>query len=154
MACIIHWKKKRSHFDLKNWVTGGKKIRLVIPSNWRIFESNWLDIKSEIVLNILQLLWIPGWILVPPVTLLFRAKWLHFSFSVDLFQQFYCLLFRVNLCVSIYWSSFSTVSLVKFFLALKLTNCLYRLWIKSILLFKKTHKLTLNLIYLYASFTF
>ena len=32
-------KKQWSHFDLKSLVTGGTKIRPVIPSNWRIFES-------------------------------------------------------------------------------------------------------------------
>ena len=81
-------KKKWSHFDLKSWVTGGTKIRPGIPSNWRIFESNWLDIESQFwnqlstssqfYSNILQLLEIPGRILVPPVTQLFRSKWLHF----------------------------------------------------------------------------
>ena len=45
---VLHWKKKWSHFDLKSWVTGGTEIRSGIPSNWRIFESNWLDIESEI----------------------------------------------------------------------------------------------------------
>ena len=50
----IHWRKKLSHFDLKSWVTGGAKIRPGIPSNWKIFESNWLDVESqfELTLNI------------------------------------------------------------------------------------------------------
>ena len=39
--------KKWGHFDLKSWVTGGTKIHPGIPSNWRIFESNWLDIESQ-----------------------------------------------------------------------------------------------------------
>ena len=43
----IHRKKKWSHFDLKNWVTSGSKIWPGIPSNFRIFESNWLDIESN-----------------------------------------------------------------------------------------------------------
>ena len=43
----LHWKKKWSYFDLKSGVTGGTKIRPGIPSNWRIFESNWLDIESQ-----------------------------------------------------------------------------------------------------------
>ena len=43
----IHWKKKWSHFDLKNWVTGGTKIRPGILSTWRIFESNWLDVERK-----------------------------------------------------------------------------------------------------------
>ena len=44
----IHWKEKGSHFDLKSWVTGGIKIWPKVPSNWRIFKSNWLDIESQI----------------------------------------------------------------------------------------------------------
>ena len=39
--------KKWSHFDLKSWVTGETKIWPGIPSDWRIFESNWLDIESK-----------------------------------------------------------------------------------------------------------
>ena len=49
-----HWKKKWSYFDLKSWVTGGTKIRPGIPSNSRIFESNWLDILSQFDSNILH----------------------------------------------------------------------------------------------------
>ena len=76
-------KKESSHFDLKRWVTGGTKIRLRIKSNWRIFESNVLKIDS----NFLQLLGIPGRILVPPVTQLFRLKWRHFFFLLgNLFE--------------------------------------------------------------------
>ena len=44
-------------------------------------ESIWLSISSQFDSNILQLLRIPGWILVPPVTQLFRSKWLHFFFQ-------------------------------------------------------------------------
>ena len=72
-------KQKWSHFDLKSWVTGRTIIRPGIPSNCRIFESNW--ISSQFESNILQLLGIPGRIIVPPVTQLFRSKWLHFSVS-------------------------------------------------------------------------
>ena len=44
----------------------------------------WLSIFSQLDSNILQLLRIPGRILVPPVTQLFRSKWLQFfSFSVQ-----------------------------------------------------------------------
>ena len=39
--------KKIESFDLSSWVTGGTKIRCGIPSNWRIFESNWLNIVSQ-----------------------------------------------------------------------------------------------------------
>ena len=75
---IAHWKKKSSHFELKSWVTGSNKIRLGIPCNWRIFESNWLDIESQFDSNILQLHGIQGRILVPPMIQLFRSKSLHF----------------------------------------------------------------------------
>ena len=91
-SLVAHWKKKWSHFDLKSWVTGGTKIWTGIPSYWRIFESNWLDtesqfdfnITSQFDSNILQLLGIPGWNLVPPVTQLFRSKWLHFFFECSI----------------------------------------------------------------------
>ena len=43
-----HWEKKWIHFKVKIWVTGGTKIWSGIPSNWRIFESLWLDIESQI----------------------------------------------------------------------------------------------------------
>ena len=78
MLLFQHWKKKWSHFDLKSWVTGVTKIRPGIPSNWRIYELNWLEISSQFDSNILQLLGIPGRILVPQVTQLFRSKWFHF----------------------------------------------------------------------------
>ena len=41
-------RKKLSHFDIKSWVTCGTKIRPGKVGNWRIFESNWLNIKSQI----------------------------------------------------------------------------------------------------------
>ena len=40
--------EKMEPFDLKSWVTGGPKIRPGIPSNCRIFQSNWLDIENQI----------------------------------------------------------------------------------------------------------
>ena len=47
---------------------------------------------SQFDSNILQLLGIPGWILVPPVTQVFRSKWLHFSFSeISLTRNLYCI---------------------------------------------------------------
>ena len=39
--------KMESLWYKKNWVTGGTKIWPGIPSNWRIFESNKLDIGSQ-----------------------------------------------------------------------------------------------------------
>ena len=55
----VHWKKKLSHFDLKSWVTDGTKIWLGIPSNWRIFESNWLDIEAQFNLTLnIESIWL------------------------------------------------------------------------------------------------
>ena len=56
--------EKWSNFDLKCWV-----IR---------WTKNWLSISGQFNSNILKLLGIPGQILVPPVTQLFRSKWPHF----------------------------------------------------------------------------
>ena len=63
---LQHWKKNLSHFDLKRWVIGGTKIRPGIPSNWRIFESIWLDIAwesiwqvdSQYLVNLTQILYL------------------------------------------------------------------------------------------------
>ena len=44
-------RKDGAIFDLKSWVTDGTKIRSGIPSNWWIFESNWLDIESQFELT-------------------------------------------------------------------------------------------------------
>ena len=74
----LHWKKKWSHFDLKVESLAELKFDPGFQSsNWRIFESNWFDIESQI--NNLTLS--TESILVPPMTQLFRSKWLHF-FSV------------------------------------------------------------------------
>ena len=100
---MIHsLKEKWRHFDLKSLVTDGTKIRPGIPSNWRIFESNWvklcLSISSQFDSNILQLLGIPDRISVPPVTQFFRSKWLHFSFSVGYWLQPLYITKRFNDC--------------------------------------------------------
>ena len=47
---------KNSYFDLKRWVTVESKIRPGISSNWRIFESNWLDFESLFDSNIESIL--------------------------------------------------------------------------------------------------
>ena len=44
----IHWEKILSHFDPKSWVTRGTKSRHGKVGNWRIFESNWLNIESQV----------------------------------------------------------------------------------------------------------
>ena len=101
-------KEKMSHYDLKSWVTGGTKIRSRILSNQIIFESNWLSISSQNyqyrvkTINIeskldryWESIWLkyspisrnPGRILVPPVTQLFRSKWLNFSFQCIFYQH-------------------------------------------------------------------
>ena len=41
-------RKILSHFDIKSWVTCRTKIRPGKVGNYRIFESNWLNIKSQI----------------------------------------------------------------------------------------------------------
>ena len=45
---MIHREKKSSNFVIKSWVTYGTKIVPGWVANWRIFESNWLNIKSQI----------------------------------------------------------------------------------------------------------
>ena len=101
----LFWPKKLSHWRTKippGILSKSASNTLNIESqivSLRIFESNWLDIESHIDLilrvkltirlslssqfdsNILQLLGILGRILVPPVTQLFRSKWLHFFFQ-------------------------------------------------------------------------
>ena len=47
----------------------------------RVKLTIWLSIPSQFHSNILQLLGIPGRILVPPMTQFFRSKWLHFFFQ-------------------------------------------------------------------------
>ena len=71
-------KENWSHFDLKCWVTGETKTRPRFPDT---ILRVWLSISSLFNSNILQLFWIPGRILVPPVTQLFRSKWLDFFFQ-------------------------------------------------------------------------
>ena len=66
---LITLKEKLSHFDLKSWVLTELKF------------YQWPSISSQFDSNILQLLEIQGRILVPPVTQLFRSKWLHFFFQ-------------------------------------------------------------------------
>ena len=82
-SVAIHWRKKWSHFDLKSWVAGGTKIKPGILNNWWIFESNWLDIESQIdnlTLNIE-----PIWL-----------KKIEYNFLVKV-----CPILRVNLTLNI-----------------------------------------------------
>ena len=48
----------------------------MIQSHWRIFESNWLDIDSQIVNLILN------------IESTFRSKWLHFLFQCWVIEKF------------------------------------------------------------------
>ena len=70
-------------YDLKRWDTGRINIWPEIKNIWKIFESNWLDIESQFSSNILQLLGIPGWILVLPVTHILGQNDSIFSFSAE-----------------------------------------------------------------------
>ena len=86
-----HWKEKWSHFDLKSESLEELKFDPGLENIWlkltRYWESK-LDIESKFDSNILQLLGIPGQILVPPVTQLFSSKWLHFFFQLSPFVRF------------------------------------------------------------------
>ena len=84
-------RKKCSHFDLKFELLAELKFDpgfQVIEEYLRQIDSIlgveltiWLSILRQFNTNILQLLGILGQILVPPVTQLFRSKWLHFFFQ-------------------------------------------------------------------------
>ena len=76
----IHWKKKWSHFYLKSWVTRGTKIWPWIPSNWRIFELNWLNIESQIVNLPLKLNWLD--IESQITNLPFKLNWLDIESQI------------------------------------------------------------------------
>ena len=85
------WPKKLSHWILRinlNWLSISSQFELTlniestwIESQYRV-NLNWLSILSQFDSNLLQLLEIPGLILVPPVTQLFRSKRLHFFHPV------------------------------------------------------------------------
>ena len=70
----------------------------------RYWESIWLDIESQfdsilrvnLTQNILQLLGTPGRILVPPVTLLFMSKWLHFFFQCSAIYSHFFLIVLIS----------------------------------------------------------
>ena len=84
------------HWEL-NWLNIESQVdstlRVKLTQHW---ESNWLNIESPIdstlrvqltqhwesnwLKNILQLLTLPGWIIIPPVTQLLRSKWLKFFY--------------------------------------------------------------------------
>ena len=84
-------KEKMESFWPKSWVTGGTKFRPGIPSNWRIFESYWLDIESQMdsILRVnLTRYWESNWldiesqfdsILRVKLTRHWESSWLKFS---------------------------------------------------------------------------
>ena len=74
--------------DRKDWVRSTLKVELLAELKFEPgFRCNWRIIVSQIDSNILKLIGIPGRILVPPVTQLFRSKWLHFFFRCDILQN-------------------------------------------------------------------
>ena len=73
---------KLTRYWESNWLDIESQIDSILRVKLtRYWESNWLDIESQIDTNILQLLGIPGRILVPSVTQLFRSKRLYFFFQ-------------------------------------------------------------------------
>ena len=68
-------KEEMESFWPKSRVISGSKIWHGIVSNWRLFESNWIDIhiESNSVL---------------PMTQLFRSKWLDFFFQSTAYSTF------------------------------------------------------------------
>ena len=66
--------KLAQHWE-SNWLNIesqiGPTLRVKLTQYW---ESNWLNIDSQIDSNILQLLTLPGRIIIPPVTELLRSK--------------------------------------------------------------------------------
>ena len=65
-------------FDPGFWVIGEylSQIDLIMKVKFKnlLNLENLLLISSQFDSNIIQLLWIPGWIIVPRVTQLFRSK--------------------------------------------------------------------------------
>ena len=74
-------KEKMESFDLKSWVTRGTKIRPRIPSCWRIFEWNSLDIKSHINNLTLNISSPCIWLKKSPI--ITRNPRLNFSYAND-----------------------------------------------------------------------
>ena len=65
-------RKKLSHFDTKSWVTWGTKIRHSKEGPYRIFESNWLNIKSQIDST-----------LIVKLTQHWESNWLNIESQID-----------------------------------------------------------------------
>ena len=71
-------KENIDSFDLKSWVTGGTKIWTRIPSNWRIFESNWLKILNG-----------EFWIVVKTIeNFVYEALFCHISYNTAMYFLF------------------------------------------------------------------
>ena len=67
----------------QHWQSSWLNIESQVDSTLRVkftqhWESSWLNIESQIEFNILQLLTLPGQIIVPPVTQRLKPKWLNF----------------------------------------------------------------------------
>ena len=88
-------RKKLSHFDIKSWVTCGIKVRPGKVGNWRIFDWNWLNIKSLIDSTLRVKLtqhWESNWLNIESIigsTLRVKlnqhweSNWLNFESSID-----------------------------------------------------------------------
>ena len=74
-SSLYYAERKRSHFDLKSWVTGRTKIRPWIPSNSRHWESIDIESQFELTLNIESI-----WLKYSPIT---RNLGSNFSFASD-----------------------------------------------------------------------
>ena len=104
-ACF-HWKKKKSFWPKKlshwrNWnsTTDSEKLE-------NIFESNWLDIESQI------------W---HKVTQLFRSKWLNFFFQCSIFLHSSSISIRIGSCI---YKPGSLFQINVIFSRLKIEKCL------------------------------
>ena len=73
-------RKKLSHFDIKSWLTCGTKIRPGKVGSWRIFESTWLKIKSQIWINIERLI---DWTLRVKLAQHWESSWFNIESQID-----------------------------------------------------------------------
>ena len=88
-------RKKLSHFDIKSSVTCGTKIQPGKVGNWRIFESNWLNIESLIDSTLRVKLtqhWEPDWLNIDSqvdstlrvkLTQHWESNWLNIGSQID-----------------------------------------------------------------------
>ena len=121
-----------------NWLS----ISSQIDSQYRVkltpnIESNWLSISSQLDSKyILQLLGIPGRIIFPPVTQLFRSKWLHFFSQwrilsiTDIVRPMYKFENNIERYHLSTWSSCWAALNIRNFITISQYEC--DVWVKSI----------------------